>query len=115
MDKLKKVYVDSRYKSNGCVSNSDFKFELKEALDLPDNTVCYIDDMSIPHTWYTIEEHLSNKLYIFTTIMDPGATPAWYHAFALEISSGNYTGTSFTLALQAELNIAEPDHQCVFL
>ena len=44
MYKIKKVYVDSRYKNNGSVSNSDFKFELKEALDLPDNTVCYIDD-----------------------------------------------------------------------
>ena len=45
MDKIKKVYVDSRYKSNDSVCNSDFKFELKEALDLPDNTVCYIDDI----------------------------------------------------------------------
>ena len=40
MDNIKKAYVDSRYKSNGSVSNSDFKFEIKEALDLPDNTVC---------------------------------------------------------------------------
>ena len=39
MDKIKKVYTDSRYKTNDSVSNSDFKFELKEALDLPDNTV----------------------------------------------------------------------------
>ena len=40
-----------------------FKFELKEALDLPDNTVCYIDDISIPHTWRTIVSH-NNKFYI---------------------------------------------------
>ena len=50
MYEFKKMYVDSRYKSNDSVSNSDFKFELKEALDLPDHTVCYIDDSSIPHT-----------------------------------------------------------------
>ena len=55
MDKIKKVYVDSRYKTNDSVSNSDLEFELKEALYLPDNTVCYIDDISIPHTWFTIE------------------------------------------------------------
>ena len=35
------------------------KFELKEPLDLPDNTVCYVDDISIPHTWRTIEPHNS--------------------------------------------------------
>jgi hypothetical protein len=116
MDKIKKVYIDSRYKSNDSVSNSDFKFELKEALDLPDNTVCYIDDISIPHTWYTIEENLNNTLYIVTTQLDPGVTPTWYHALALEIPAGNYTGSTLAAALQTELNIAEPDHSfvCVY-
>ena len=47
--------------------------------------------------------------------MDPGVTPTWYHALALEIPSGNYTGSSLAMALQTELNIAEPDHQCVYL
>ena len=51
MDKIKKVYIDSRYKTNGSISNSDFKFELKEALGLPDNAVCYVDNISIPHSW----------------------------------------------------------------
>ena len=116
MDKIKKVYIDSRYKTNDSVSNSDFKFELKEGLDLPDNTVCWIDDISIPHTWYTIGENLNNTLYIVTTQMDPGVTPTWYHPLALEIPAGNYTGSSLAAALQTELNIAEPDHQfiCVY-
>ena len=113
MDKIKKVYIDSRYKTNDSVSNSDFKFELKEGLDLPDNTVCYIDDISIPHTWYTIEENLNNTLYIITTQIDPGTTPTWYHPLALEIPAGNYTGSSLAAALQTELNIAEPGHQFV--
>ena len=63
------MYIDSRYKINDSVSNSDFKFEVKEALDLPDNTVCYIDDTSIPHTWYTVEEY-NNQLYIASTNSD---------------------------------------------
>ena len=40
-------------------------------------------------------------------------TPTWYHPMALEILSGNYTGSSLALALQAELQFAEPDHQFV--
>ena len=44
MDKIKKVYVDSRYKNRDSVSNNGFKSESKEALDSPDNAVCYIDD-----------------------------------------------------------------------
>ena len=112
MDKIKKVYVDSRYKNRDSVSNNGFKSESKEALDLPDNTVCYIDDISIPHTWYTIEENLNNTLYIITTQMSTD-TPNWYHTLALEIPSGNYTGSSLALALQTELQFAEPDHHFV--
>ena len=66
MDKIKKVYIDIIYKSNDSISNSDFKFELKEALDLHENAVCYIDGISIPHSWYTIED-FKNKLYIQRT------------------------------------------------
>ena len=39
--------------------------------------------------------------------------PTWYHPFALEIPSGNSTGSSLALALQAELQYAEPDFQFV--
>ena len=113
MYKIKKVFVDSMYKTNDSVSNSDFKFELKEALDLRDDTVCYIDDIPIPHTWYTIEGNLNNTLYTITTQMEPGVNPTWYHPLAPEIPPGNYTGTSLARALQTELEIAEPDFQIV--
>ena len=49
MDKVKKVYVDSRFRTNDSDSNSALKFELTEALDLAGNTVCHVDDISIPH------------------------------------------------------------------
>ena len=54
------MHIDSRSKANGRISHSDFEFELKESLDLPDNTMCYIDDRSMPHTWYTIEDYNNN-------------------------------------------------------
>ena len=54
MNKVKKVYVDSRNKTSDSVSNNDFKFEIKgEARDLLENTKCYIDDVSIPHSLYS--------------------------------------------------------------
>ena len=93
MDKIKKVYVDSRYKSNDSVSNSDFKFELKEALYLPDNTICYIDDISIPHTWYTIEDY-NNQLYIEATNPDLSLSES-----ILTVQSGNYTASSLATML----------------
>ena len=32
MDKIKKVYIDSIYKTNDSVSNSDFKFAIKRSI-----------------------------------------------------------------------------------
>ena len=103
MDKIKKVYIDSRYKTNDSVSNSDFKFEIKEALDLPDNTVCFIDDICIPHTWYTIENY-NNKLYIETT-NNSVATHT-----VITIPNGNYTATSLASTLTNSLQTRFPEH-----
>ena len=64
MDNVKKRYIDSRFRTFGSASDSHFNFELQEQLDLPDNTVCYVDGIPIPHTWRTIESH-SNEFYIF--------------------------------------------------
>ena len=105
MDKIKKIYVDSRFRTKDSFSNSDFKFELKESIDLPDNTVCYVDDISIPHSWHTIEQNRNNTLYIITTHFDD---PVWYHCLALDIPSGNYNGMTLAAAIQNELQVAEP-------
>ena len=42
MEKIKKAYVGSRFRTRGSNSDSVFKFELKEPLDLPDNTYCLL-------------------------------------------------------------------------
>ena len=52
-----KKHADSRFRTRDSNSDSDFMFELKEPLDIPDNTVCYVDGISIPRTWRTIESH----------------------------------------------------------
>ena len=97
MDKIKKVYVDSRFKTNDSVSNSDFKYELKEQIELPDNTVCYVDDISIPHSWYSVEDY-NNKLYIgnFNDDLTLNKTK-------ITIPNGNYTGVSLASAIQSLL------------
>ena len=110
MDKIKKIYVDSRYKTSDSVSNSDFKFELKEQIDVPDNTVCYIDDISIPHSWYTVENY-NNKLYIENTHSDFTLT-----ASVLTIPEGNYTATNLASTLQSILQTMFPNenYTCIY-
>lgn len=60
---IKHVYIDSRFKTKDSQSNSNFKFELKQSIQLPESCVCYIDDIIISHSSYTIEP-INNKLYI---------------------------------------------------
>ena len=55
---VKKIYVDSKFKTNDSVSDSHFKIQLPETLLMHDNCVFYIDDVCIPHSWYTIEQIL---------------------------------------------------------
>ena len=110
MCKIKKVYIDSRYKTNDGISNSDLKFELKESLGLPDNTMCYINDIPIPHTWYTIEDY-NNQLYIEAT--KPDLTLS---ASILTVSSGNYTASSLATTSNTILQTRFPNDNfsCVY-
>ena len=110
MGEINNVYIDSRYQPNDSVSNSEFKFEIKDALDLPDNTVCYIDDISIPHTWYTVE-YYNNQLYIGST--NPDLT---LKASTLTIASGNYTASSLATTLNNILQTRFPNDNvsCVY-
>ena len=48
MLKFKKVYTDSSYKVNG--TSSDFTIDLPETVQLEDNMLCQIHEVSIPHS-----------------------------------------------------------------
>ena len=110
MGKIKKVYTDSRYKTDDSVSNSGFKFEITEALDLPYNTVCYIDDISVPRTWYIVEEY-NDQLYIDSTNSD-----LTLKAYISIVPYGNYTASSLATMLNNLLQTRFPNDNfsCVY-
>ena len=60
---IKKIYIDSRFKSSDSASHSDFKIDLPIIFLMPEDTGFYIDDVCIPHTWYPISER--NNLFAF--------------------------------------------------
>ena len=95
---LRKVYIDSRYKTSNSASNTDFTFELKQNLDLPDNTTCWIDDISIPHTWYSVENFNSN---LYVRVIGTGNTDK-----RINLSQKNYTGSTLATELQTKLSAA---------
>ena len=94
------MYIDYRYNTSDSISNRDFNFEIKEGLELPDNTVCYIGDISIPHTW---TETYNNQLRIETTNI------SITNATAITLPNGHYTASSLAMKLTFLLKAPFPN------
>ena len=103
---VKKIYIDTKYKTKDSVSNSNFKFELPETLLFPENSVFYIDDVSIPNSWYTVEENVNDRLYIYLSATNPDQDNAGAAWEGITITSGNYSGTDLAAEIQTKFNEA---------
>ena len=61
---VKKIYIDSRYKTQDSINNANFKIQLNENLRFPDNCGFFITDICIPNTFKTVEQEINDTLYI---------------------------------------------------
>ena len=78
MLKFKKVYIDSSYKVSG--TSSDFTIDFPETVQLEENMLCQIHEVSIPHSWYSIQKGVNDRLFIDVE----------HRRFALDNTSKNY-------------------------
>ena len=101
---IKKLYIDSRFRSLNSQSSTDCKIPLKQSVQLPDRCVAFIDDIIIPHAWYSVENY-NNKLY-FRRVIRNTSTDAVEsftdHIFALTVQ--NHTGDTVANNIKALLN-----------
>ena len=124
---VKKIYIDSRYRTSDSLSTSSFKFPLARSLYFPKNTVFYIEDVCIPHTWYTIEAGFNDRLYmryrtialtgtqvsngtdnLFIAVDGMGTYPftdvtGWVDKY-FTLTPGIYNATTFAAEVQARFN-----------
>ena len=61
---VKKIYVDSRFCTPDSNSDSDFKIELSRDLYLPEKCVMHIENVTLPHAWYSIEKGINDSIYV---------------------------------------------------
>jgi hypothetical protein len=94
---VKKIYVETRFKTAESRSDSDFSIELPRTFNVPENCVCYLDDFVIPVSWSTVDDR-NNKLYL--RILYGGNN--WYKL--VSVPSKNYTGAAFAAALELSIN-----------
>ena len=81
---IKRIMVDSRFKTSKSASNTDFTVELNENIMLPDRTGCVVTDIVIPRTWYGVNAS-NNKLY-FRAVRQAGN-----QEFIITLTPQNYT------------------------
>jgi hypothetical protein len=94
---VKKLYIDSRYRTADSSSDNDFKIQLGRNIVLPDNCQMHIEHCVVPHSWYNIETGINDTMYY--SITESGATT--YHT--ITIPSTNYSGTTLVTALNTLL------------
>ena len=101
MLKFKKVYIDSHYKVSGTSSN--FTIDLPETVQLEDNMLCQIHEVSIPHSWYSINS-TNNNLYFMHQVIPPGVIAGITYR-KITIPEGNYTSVDLAQTIQIALNL----------
>ena len=101
MLKFKKVYIDSSYKVSG--TSSDFTIDLPETVQLEENMLCQIHEVSIPHSWYSINS-TNNNLYFRHQVIPPGIVAGITYR-KITIPEGNYTANDLAQTIEIALNL----------
>ena len=85
---VKKLYIDSKFRTADSKSTSSFSIDLKESLTMPDNALFFVDDVVIPHSWYLIN---SNNRKLYLRIFGAAGQTA-DRLYVVELDEGNYDG-----------------------
>ena len=101
MLKFKKVYIDSSYKVSG--TSSEFTIDLPETVQLEENMLCQIHEVSIPHSWYSINS-TNNNLYFRHQVIPPGIVAGITYR-KITIPEGNYTANDLAQTIEIALNL----------
>ena len=85
---VKKLYIDSKFRTADSRSTSSFTIDLKESLTMPDDALFIVDDVVIPHSWYLIN---SNNRKLYLRIFGAAGQTA-DRLYVVELDEGNYDG-----------------------
>ena len=97
---IKKIYIDSRFKSPDSKSDSDFYVDLPQNMLMPEGCGFYLDDISIPVSWYEIMKDRNDHLYYRIT----GANNVVSTGY-LVVPEGNYSRVDLNDVIVKQLNV----------
>ena len=98
---IRKLYIDSRYRTHESASSSDFEIDLPQTVNVSKNALGWISDLHLPVTWYNVDQH-NNRLYLSLKGIVNGAIE--HKVQSIEVTPGNYTGDTLAAELLTKLN-----------
>jgi hypothetical protein len=119
MSRLRRIYVDSRYRSSG--SPASFSYNLPGgSVEIPADTVCVLDSFICHNTFKTVQDW-NRRVYFREVASGGGVTDKW-----AELLLANHNVFSLALAVGASLNNAttfssgvlggnvDPPYACIY-
>ena len=101
----KKIYIDSRHRTADSFSSSNFKIELPYSIQLPENTVFFITDVSIPHVFQLIEQDVNDRIYYMYNATRKDNPIIMYRILTyITLPPGNYTGSTLASNINQLMN-----------
>ena len=88
----RKIYVDSAQRMSGTPSN--FKVSLVRDVALPKRCAAFVSDVSIPHTWLSVDE-FCNRLY-----WDEYTLGGFLKFNIAPLQPKNYTGSTLAASME---------------
>ena len=70
---IKKLYIDTRHRTEDSNSSSDFKITLRDTINCPENCKFALCDVAIPHSWRPINSLCNLFYFMFYSNDDGGA------------------------------------------
>ena len=61
MTSVRRIYIDSRLRTSG--TDSDFTYDLSRSIEVPDNTIAFVDSVLLANVFTTLHEN-NNRLYV---------------------------------------------------
>ena len=77
---------------------------MPETLQTDNGVHCYIHEVTLPNSWYSIQSGSNNILYFYSSPLVPDEDNTNVHYLALQLDEGVYTGTELATELKAKIN-----------
>ena len=63
-DRVARIYIDSRYKTDASASDSDFRVDLTFPVEVEAGSHVRVDSLLLSHVWPTVAFGVSDTLYL---------------------------------------------------